>query len=85
VKRCQSGSGQAFFHTGYQWPKTGAVVHGFPAHLNGRHIAAALSSVGFSSPPHRLKCYAHLSNGQKFRCELALSRQRVTSSPRQVL
>jgi GNAT superfamily N-acetyltransferase len=61
----------ALFHTGYAWPETGAVVDGFPAHLDGRDITQALSSVGFSSPPHWLKRYAHLSNGQKFRCELA--------------
>jgi ABC-type ATPase involved in cell division/GNAT superfamily N-acetyltransferase len=61
----------ALFHAGYAWPETGAVVDGFPAHLDGREITAALSSVGFSSPPHWLKRYAHLSNGQKFRCELA--------------
>lgn len=61
----------AHFHTGYLWPETGAVVDGFPEHLDGREITQALSSVGFSSPPHWLKRYAHLSNGQKFRCELA--------------
>jgi ABC-type ATPase involved in cell division/GNAT superfamily N-acetyltransferase len=61
----------ALFHTGYPWPETKAVVDGFPAHLEGREITQALSSVGFSSPPHWLKRYAHLSNGQKFRCELA--------------
>ena len=62
---------EALFHTGYQWPETAAVVDGFPAGLEGREITAALSSVGFSSPPHWLKRYAHLSNGQKFRCKLA--------------
>jgi ABC-type ATPase involved in cell division len=61
----------AFFHAGYEWPETAAVVDGFPAGLDGREITQALSSVGFSSPPHWLKRYAHLSNGQKFRCELA--------------
>jgi hypothetical protein len=45
-------------------------VDGFPAGLEGKDITAALSSVGFSNPPHWLKRYAHLSNGQKFRCEL---------------
>jgi ABC-type ATPase involved in cell division len=61
----------ALFHTGYQWPETNAIVDGFPEHLEGREITQALSSVGFSSPPHWLKRYSHLSNGQKFRCELA--------------
>jgi hypothetical protein len=62
---------QALFHAGYQWPETKAIVDGFPARLDGREITAALSSVGFSSPPHWLKRYCHLSNGQKFRTELA--------------
>jgi ABC-type ATPase involved in cell division/GNAT superfamily N-acetyltransferase len=62
---------EALFHAGYEWPETRAVVDGFPAHLDGREITQALSSVGFSSPPHWLKRYGHLSNGQKFRCELA--------------
>jgi GNAT superfamily N-acetyltransferase len=62
---------EALFHTGYSWPDTKAVVDGFPSHLEGKEITQALSSVGFSSPPHWLKRYAHLSNGQKFRCELA--------------
>jgi energy-coupling factor transporter ATP-binding protein EcfA2 len=61
----------AYFHQGYDWPETKSVVDGFPAQLEGRAIMQALSSVGFSSPPHWLKRYEHLSNGQKFRCELA--------------
>jgi GNAT superfamily N-acetyltransferase len=61
----------ALFHTGYEWPDTQAVVDGFPPSFDGREITQALSSVGFSSPPQWLKRYAHLSNGQKFRCELA--------------
>lgn len=61
----------AYFHEGYDWPETKAVVDGFPEHIDGRDITQALSSVGFSSPPHWLKRHAHLSNGQKFRCELA--------------
>jgi ABC-type ATPase involved in cell division/GNAT superfamily N-acetyltransferase len=61
----------ALFHEGYDWPAEAAVVDGFPAHLDGGTITQALSSCGFSSPPHWLKRYSHLSNGQKFRCELA--------------
>lgn len=62
---------EAYFHEGYAWPKEAAVVDGFPKKLEAREITGALSSVGFSSPPHWLKRYAHLSNGQRFRCELA--------------
>ena len=61
----------AFFHDGYKWPETASVLDGFPDAYSGLDITSALSSVGFSSPPHWLKRYSHLSNGQKFRCELA--------------
>ena len=61
----------AYVHTGFHWPKGKAVVDCFPETLAAKEVTALLSSVGFSSPPHWLKCYQHLSNGQKFRCELA--------------
>jgi GNAT superfamily N-acetyltransferase len=61
----------AHFHEGYDWPSDAAIVDGFPSRLDGKEITQALSSVGFSSPPHWLKRHSHLSNGQKFRCELA--------------
>jgi len=61
----------ACFHAGYDWSTERAIVDDFPIGLEGKEITQALSSVGFSSPPHWLKRYAHLSNGQRFRCELA--------------
>jgi GNAT superfamily N-acetyltransferase len=61
----------ALFHEGYDWPETAALIDGFPKELGAADITKALSSVGFSSPPHWLKRFNHLSNGQKFRCELA--------------
>lgn len=61
----------ALYHEGYEWPEKQSIVDGFPDGLDGAEITAALSSVGFSSPPHWLKRFSHLSNGQKFRCELA--------------
>jgi GNAT superfamily N-acetyltransferase/alpha-D-ribose 1-methylphosphonate 5-triphosphate synthase subunit PhnL len=62
---------EALYHEGYKWPDSAAIVDGFPASLDGAAVTQALSSVGFSSPPHWLKRFSHLSNGQKFRCELA--------------
>jgi len=61
----------AHLHEGYAWPETAAIVDAFPADLEAKEITAALSSVGLSSPPDWLKRYSHLSNGQRFRCELA--------------
>jgi ABC-type thiamine transport system ATPase subunit/GNAT superfamily N-acetyltransferase len=56
---------------GYDWSKDQAVVDGFPAELSIRDITAALSSVGFSSPPSWLKPFHCLSNGEQFRATLA--------------
>jgi ABC-type uncharacterized transport system YnjBCD ATPase subunit len=74
-----SGSGkssiarQAFgdqVHVAGEWPTDRAVVDGF-GDLPIREIVGALTAVGFSSPPSWIKPYAVLSNGEKFRCDLA--------------
>ena len=51
-------------------------------------ITRTLTAVGFSSPPSWLKSYAVLSNGEKFRCELAralLCPSSVVSCPSSVV
>ncbi|WP_020474857.1 GNAT family N-acetyltransferase [Zavarzinella formosa] len=58
---------------GYDWPANRAIVDGFPPGLSIRDITAALSSVGFSSPPSWLRPFACLSNGEQFRATLARS------------
>lgn len=55
----------------FVWDKHKAVVDCFDECQNVTEITHALSSVGFSSPPQWLKPYYALSNGQKFRCDLA--------------
>lgn len=77
----QSGAGKtviarelfadAHFHEASEWDPEKAIVDCFPPEVEGKDIIGALSSVGLSSPPHWLKRFSHLSNGQKFRCELA--------------
>jgi ABC-type molybdenum transport system ATPase subunit/photorepair protein PhrA len=52
------------------WQSEAAVVDGFGDHPITQ-ITQALTSVGFSSPPAWLKPYAVLSNGERFRCDLA--------------
>jgi ABC-type lipoprotein export system ATPase subunit/GNAT superfamily N-acetyltransferase len=59
------------FHEGFEWDSESALVDCFPEGMETREIVQLLSSVGFSSPPHWLKRFSHLSNGQKFRVELA--------------
>ena len=55
---------------GHEWSKKVAVVDGF-GDLGIRDITKALSSVGFSSPPAWVKPFEVLSNGEKFRADLA--------------
>jgi len=61
----------AHHHTQFDWPEKKAMVDGFPKELESKAIVEVLSSIGFSSPPHWLKPFNHLSNGQQFRAELA--------------
>lgn len=75
-----SGSGktsiarQAFgkrLFTGCRWPRDKSVLDGFDKDLSIKEITHTLTSVGFASPPAWLKPYHVLSNGEKFRCDLA--------------
>jgi ABC-type lipoprotein export system ATPase subunit len=58
-------------NTGYDWPANQSLVDGFPAGLGIKDITAALSSVGFSSPPSWLRPFANLSTGEQFRATVA--------------
>ena len=53
------------------WPDDAAVIDGFDEARTIKDITAMLTSVGFSSPPSWVKPYSVLSNGEKFRCDLA--------------
>lgn len=55
---------------GYEWQRGRAIVDCF-GEAGIREISGALSSVGFSSPPSWLKPFEILSNGEKFRANLA--------------
>lgn len=48
-----------------------AVVNGFGEQYTVEEIVGTLTAVGFASPPSWLKPYGVLSNGEKFRCDLA--------------
>lgn len=62
--------GPGAYHEGYSWPD-GSILDGFPEAAGAHEITTALSSVGFASPPGWVKPYRVLSNGEKFRAELA--------------
>ncbi len=76
-----SGSGkssvarQAFGESLYQardWPRDRALIDGFEP-LSVRRTTELLTAVGFGSPPAWIKPYHVLSNGERFRCDLAKS------------
>ncbi len=54
------------------WPADRAIVDCF-GDLPIREITGLLTAVGFSSPPSWIKPYHVLSNGERFRCDLARS------------
>jgi len=62
---------KAYHHEAFNWPEKESLLDGFPENLEGKAITKALSQVGFASPPHWLKPFGCLSNGQKMRAELA--------------
>jgi ABC-type thiamine transport system ATPase subunit len=53
------------------WDESRSLVDSFPGGMSIREVTAALSSVGFSSPPAWLKPFHVLSNGEQFRATLA--------------
>jgi ABC-type lipoprotein export system ATPase subunit/GNAT superfamily N-acetyltransferase len=55
----------------WPWPAEEAIVDGFPADMPIQEVTGLLSSVGFSSPPGWTKPYHVLSNGEKFRVDVA--------------
>jgi len=55
----------------YPWHPSRSLVDSFDPALSIRDVTAALSSVGFSSPPSWLKPFHVLSNGEQFRATLA--------------
>lgn len=74
-----SGSGKStiarhafgdLLYQGADWPADKAVVDCF-GELPIKEITHALTTVGFSSPPSWVKPYHVLSNGERFRCDLA--------------
>jgi GNAT superfamily N-acetyltransferase len=59
-----------YLWTSPEWPPRKAVIDGF-GDRPVKEVSQVLSAVGFSSPPSWVKPYAVLSNGEKFRCDLA--------------
>ncbi|QDU54316.1 ABC transporter ATP-binding protein [Aeoliella mucimassa] len=60
------------FYTERPWPTDRAVIDGF-GDLSVRQTTELLTAVGLSSPPSWIKPYQVLSNGERFRCDLARS------------
>jgi ABC-type lipoprotein export system ATPase subunit len=74
--------GEDNFFEGYDdWDYDKSIVDSFPESATLDEITKVLSSVGFSSPPSWLQPFHTLSNGQKFRVEMA----RILFDPREVI
>jgi ABC-type molybdenum transport system ATPase subunit/photorepair protein PhrA/GNAT superfamily N-acetyltransferase len=56
---------------GYDWHPSRSLVDSFDPKHSIRDVTAALSAVGFSSPPSWLKPFRVLSNGEQFRSTMA--------------
>lgn len=63
--------GEEAYHNGFSWHKDKCFLDGFSERLDVKKITEVLSKIGFASPPSWLLPYDKLSNGQKFRAELA--------------
>lgn len=55
----------------FKWGKDESILDDFPKELGIKNIVELLSSVGFSSPPSWMKPFHVLSNGEKFRVNIA--------------
>jgi ABC-type polar amino acid transport system ATPase subunit len=53
------------------WDNTKSLLESFSEEISTKEVVGALSQVGFSSPPNWLLPFDKLSNGQKFRAEMA--------------
>lgn len=71
--------GNNVYTPGIGWPERQSVLDGFSKDLPAKELTALLSAVGFSSPPSWIKPYGVLSNGEKFRCDLARSLTGLTN------
>lgn len=75
VARAAFGAGGAVcpdaLKEGFAWPADQSVLDGFDPALDGGTLAKILASVGFSTPPAWVRPHRVLSNGQRFRCDLA--------------
>jgi ABC-type Mn2+/Zn2+ transport system ATPase subunit/GNAT superfamily N-acetyltransferase len=65
--------------TSFAWPRNKAVIDGFDERLPIKEVIQMLGAVGFNSPPAWLRPYHVLSNGERFRCDLA--RALLSSEP----
>lgn len=62
--------GDDAYHHGFNWDKS-SILDDFSKDIDVSDICSALTAVGFSSPPSWMLPYGVLSNGQKFRAEVA--------------
>jgi GNAT superfamily N-acetyltransferase len=67
-------------YDGADWPVDRAVVDCF-GDLPVRNVVDLFNAVGFGSPPSWVKPYSVLSNGERFRCDLARALAKGLAAP----
>jgi GNAT superfamily N-acetyltransferase len=67
-------------YTSTDWPTDRAVIDCF-GDLSVRHVVDLFTAVGFGSPPSWVKPYHVLSNGERFRCDLARALSKYLAAP----
>lgn len=56
---------------GFDWPSDRSILDGFPEGMSIKEVVAALTAVGFGSPPAWMRPFQVLSNGEQFRVTVA--------------
>ncbi|KZL19823.1 GNAT family N-acetyltransferase [Pseudovibrio sp. WM33] len=67
----QSIFSDASYFKGFDWPDDQPIIDAISPHKEMEHITGALSAVGLGSVPAWTRPYKALSNGEKFRADLA--------------
>lgn len=55
----------------WDWPTDRALIDGFPENLSIRDITSTLTAVGLGTVPAWMRPYSTLSNGERFRADMA--------------
>jgi len=58
-------------HQGFEWQRNRSIVDEFPRSMSVTDVVSLLNNMGLSSPPVWMRPHCVLSNGERFRCDMA--------------